>query len=207
MISEGHLQNGPTWSEQKVSSGQYEGVLSAQFKGVDGLVQQQALQGQEYRCQRDSTVQVSSKRSCFSLLILPHALVSFMSVTALSTGVSGIIAVNMYRRKELLPASGFQGQTQHIFHVAVGGYERNRMSLKPSNSNLHLSWQRASQRVLHYWAFRTRMKNKNWNFATRWRNGGVSGYTVAASSESRSCNFETICSKRWHLIQKHDINP
>lgn len=142
LISEGHLQNGPTWSEQKVSSGQYEGVLSAQFKGVDGLVQQQALQGQEYRCQRDSTVQVSSKRSCFSLLILPHALISFMGVTALSTGVSGIIAVNMYRRKELLPASGFQGQTQHIFHVAVGGYERNRMSLKPSNSSLgggHLS--------------------------------------------------------------------
>lgn len=160
------------WSEQKVSSGQYEGVLSAQFKGVDGLVQQQALQGQEYRCQRDSTVQVSSKRSCFSLLILPHALVSFMSVTALSTGVSGIIAVNMYRRKELLPASGFQGQTQHIFHVAVGGYERNRMSLKPSNSNLHLSWQRASQWVLHYWAFRTGMKNKNWEFCNQMEKWG-----------------------------------
>lgn len=178
LISEGHLQNGPTWLEQKVSSGQYEGVLSAQFKGVDGLVQQ-ALQGQEYHCQRDSTVCVSSKRSRFSLLILPRALVSFMSVTALSTGVSGIIAVHMYRRKELLPASGCQGQTQHIFHVALGGYERNRMSLKPSNFNLHLSWQRASQQVLHYWAFRTGMKNKSWSFVTRWRNGGGSEWVVS----------------------------
>lgn len=151
---------------RSVSSGQYEGVLSAQFKGVDGLVQQQALQGQEYRCQRDSTVQVSSQRSCFSLLILPHALVSFMSVTALSTGVSGIIAVNMYRSKELLPASGFQGQTQCIFHGA------NRVSLKPSNSNLHLSWQRASQWVLHYWAFRTRMKNKSCNQMEKVDGGG-----------------------------------
>lgn len=186
-----------------------EGVLSAQFKGVHGLVQHQALQGQEYHCQRDSTVQLSSKRSCFSLLILPHALVSFMGVTALSTGVSGIIAANMYRRKELLPASGFQGQKQSIFHVAVGGYERKRMSLKPSDSNLHPSWWRASQWVLRYWALRTGMKNKSWSFATRWRNGGVSGlgHPAAASSESNICNFETICSKRWHLIQKHDINP
>lgn len=124
-------------------------------------------------------------------------------------GCPVFIAVNMYRRKELLPASGFQGQTEHIFHVALGGYERNRMSLKHSNSNLHLSWQRASRWVLHYWAFRTGMKNKSWSFATRWRNGGVSRlcHTAAASSESNSCNFETICSKRWHLIQKHDINP
>lgn len=38
---------------------------------------------------------------------------------------------------------------------------------------------------------------------------GVNGlcHTAAASSESNSCNFETICSKTWHLIQKHDINP
>lgn len=55
--------------------------------------------------------------------------------------MSGIIAVNMYIRKELLHTSGFQGQASP-FHVAVGGYERNRMSLEPSNSNLHLSWQR-----------------------------------------------------------------
>lgn len=124
--------------------------------------------------------------------------------------MSGIIAVNMDRRKELLPASGFQGQIQHHFHVAVGGYERNRMSLKPFNFNFHPSRQRASQWVLHYWAFRTRLKDKSWSFATRWRNGrGVSGlcHTAAASSESNSCNFETICSKRWHLIQKHYVNP
>lgn len=82
LISEGHLQNGPMWSEQKVSSGHYEGVLSAQFKAVDGLVQQQDLQGQGYCCPRDSTVQVSSKRSCFlppPHSVPPHSLISFMS--------------------------------------------------------------------------------------------------------------------------------
>lgn len=58
-----------------------EGVLSAQFKAVDGLVQQQDLQGQEYRCPRDSTVQVSSKRSCFlpPHSAPPHGLISLVS--------------------------------------------------------------------------------------------------------------------------------
>lgn len=32
-------------------------------------------------------------------------------------------------------------------------------------------------------------------------------HTAASPSESNSCNFETICSRRWHLIQKHNINP
>lgn len=80
LISEGHLQNGPTWSEQKVSSGHYEGGLSAQFKAVDGLVQQD-LQGQEHRCPLDSMVQVSSKRSCFlpPHSAPPHGLISLVS--------------------------------------------------------------------------------------------------------------------------------
>lgn len=38
--------------------------------------------------------------------------------------------------------------------------------------------------------------------------GGEGGcHTAPSPSESNSCNFETICSRRWHLIQKHDINP
>lgn len=37
------------------------------------------------------------------------------------------------------------------------------------------------------------------------RRGG--SHTAASPSEHNSCNFETICSRRWHLIQKHNINP
>lgn len=37
--------------------------------------------------------------------------------------------------------------------------------------------------------------------------GGGGSHTAASPSECNSCNFETICSRRWHLIQKHDINP
>lgn len=80
LISEGHLPNGPTRSEQKVSSGHYKGVLSAQFKAVGGLVQQD-LQGQRYHCPRDGTMQVSLKRSCFLLphSAPPHSLISLLS--------------------------------------------------------------------------------------------------------------------------------
>lgn len=80
LISEGHLPNGPTRSEQKVSSGHYKGVLSAQFKAVGGLVQQD-LQGQRYHCPREGMVQVSSKRFCFFLprSAPPHSLMSLLS--------------------------------------------------------------------------------------------------------------------------------
>lgn len=49
------------------------------------------------------------------------------------------------------------------------------------------------------------MKDRSWSFTTRWRNEW--GHSAASPSEGNGCNFETICRRRWHLIQKHDINP
>lgn len=47
------------------------------------------------------------------------------------------------------------------------------------------------------------------NQVEKWGGEGGEGgcHTAPSPSESNSCNFETICSRRWHLIQKHDINP
>lgn len=75
LISEGHLPNGPTRSEQKVSSGHYKGVLSAQFKAVGGLVQQD-LQGRDITVQEMVRCRFLQRDLVSSFLILPHRPVS-----------------------------------------------------------------------------------------------------------------------------------
>lgn len=79
LISEGHLPNGPTRSEQKVSSGHYKGVLSAQFKAVGGLVQQD-LQGRDITVQEMVRCRFLQRDLVSSFLILPHrSLISLLS--------------------------------------------------------------------------------------------------------------------------------